>query len=399
MHWRIGTRRAAVIGTFAVALVGSIQTAAAAPQGRVAYYMEWGYGLFDAILIDWNTPNRVRLVNGSGAQLGTAARVATQTTIALDAPISKLQIDGSLDSCGMQPTQRRDTTGFIVRDIAGDANRGRSQVVELGTLTNVDGCDVGLVTPFGAAADVGTTMKRLAMAERPPSKDLVPGTVLAGLGELEWPVDYDYFWETDLVTLYAGNLALFGRSGHVVPAEFNGDKWLVLGLPQGQRAFTRLEIDDETGAEAWMRAEWSGGLPQRVITDLVVKTDTKAGFGTERQASRIWEIGLFYKLQDKSQFRLYLGGTGERLDLYLSEGSVTHIPITWGFVGKNIVIRRLVGAGPTQRERTWIPLRNGGDRVRFVMESENNIYSDGSVRPFIPPRVNFFIDRGRAVAP
>lgn len=396
MNLRRFVRRLAVIASLGITAMGSVPAALAASPGQLAYYPTWGNGVFDAVLIDWRNPSRVRVVIGAGAQLGTSTRSGSQAVIGLDAPISRLQVSSELNSCDEQSTQRKDTTALVVRDVSGNASRGVSQVVEIGTITNLDGCDAGLVVPFGAPTDAGKSMKRVTMSERPSVRDVAPGTVMAGFGEFEWPVDYEFSWETDLVTLYAGGQALFARSGHLVHAEFNNDKWLVFDLAQGQRAFTRLEIDDETGAETWLRAEWSGGLPQRVIADLVVKTEAKAGFGTERQAARIWDSGLFYLSDSKAQWRLFVGGTGERIDI--SPGSEVHIPLTWGIVGKSIVQRRLVSAGPSQRERTWVPLRSV-DKVRFVMESENTILADGTVRTFIPPRVNFYIDRGRAVAP
>lgn len=399
MYLHLWARRFAGPVLLMFASIGIAPNAAAASPGQTAYYPSWGRGNFDAVLIDWISPGRARVVIGAGAQLGTLAPQGSQTMIALDAPISKLQVSGDLNSCDEQPTLRKNTTALVVRNLSGSSDRGTSQIVEIGTLTHVDGCEAGRIIPFGTPTDAGTSMKRLAMSERPSVRDVSPGTVMAGFGEYEWPVDYEFFWESDLVTLYAGGLALFARSGHLVRADFNNDKWLVFELPQGQRAFTRLEIDDETGAETWLRAEWSDGQPERVIADLVVKSDPRASFGSARRMSRVWDMGLFYLLPDRTQFRLYAGGKGERVEILQSEGTETHIPITWRFVDKSIVLNRLVGNGPNRRERTWMPLRTGSDKVRLVMESENTIFPDGTVRTFIPPRVNFYIDRGPAIAP
>jgi hypothetical protein len=396
MNLRRFVRRLAVNAFVGIAATAGVPGAWATSLGQLAYYPAWGNGVFDAVLIDWRSAGQVRVVIGAGAQSGSSTQAGSQAVITLNAPISKLQVSSELNSCDEQSTQRKDTTALVVRDVRGNPKRGVSQIVEIGTLTNVDGCDAGAVVPFGTLTDAGKTMKRVAMSGRPSVRDVTPGTVMAGFGEFEWPVDYEFSWETDLVTLYAGGQALFARSGHLVHAEFNNDKWLVFDLPAGQRAFTRLEVDDETGAETWLRAEWAGGLPQRVIADLVVKTEAKAGFGTERQTAREWQSGLFIQMPDKVLWRFFLGGTGERVDI--SEGSEVHNPLTWSFVGKKVLIRRTQGAGTIQRERTWVPLRNA-DKVRFVMENENTLRADGSTSVFIPPRVNFYIDGGRAIAP
>lgn len=398
MNLRRIARRLAVPALFALVSTSLTQHAQAARPGQTAYYPQWGTGVIYGALIDWNGTNRVRVVTSAGAQLGTVSRSGTQSVISLDAPISTLQVNSELNSCEELSTQRKDTMAFVVRDLSGDANRGISQIVEMGTLTNVDSCDIGQVFPFGLPTDAGLTLKRVAMEERPDIRDLVPGTSLAGFTEVDWPLGFDFDLGADVVTFYAGGQVLFARSGHVVPANFTADRWLVLGLPQGQRAYTRLEIDAETGAQSWLRAEWSGGLPQRVLGELVVKPDAKAGFGTERQTARIWESGLFSQTSITTRFQLYVGGTGERVDTFLLEGTQSRSPITWRFDGKSIVQRRAIGGGTAQRERTWVPMRNA-ERVRFVMENENTIRADGTVSVLFPPRVNFYIDRGRAVAP
>ena len=327
MHLHRWARRFAAPLLLTFVYFGMATYALAASPGLTAYYPSWGYGVYDAVLIDWSQPNQARIVIGAGSKWGTPMSQGLQTVITLDAPISRLQVSGELNSCEEQPTLRKDTTALVVRNLSGGARRGTSQIVEIGTLTHVDGCEAGRIIPFGSPTDTGTSMKRLAMSERPSVRDVSPGTVMAGFGELEWPVDYEFAWESDLVTLYAGGHALFARSGHLVHAEFNSDKWLVFDLAQGQRAFTRLEVDDDTGAETWLRAEWSGGQPQRVIADLVIKVDAKASFGTERKAARIWDSGLFQLLESRSQWRLFIGGAGERIDT--TPGSVVHIPLTW----------------------------------------------------------------------
>jgi hypothetical protein len=391
-------RRFVVPASLAIVAMGSAQTALAARIGQTAYYPAWGTGVIYGALIDWADPARARVVTPAGAQFGTVSRTGAQAVITLAAPISTLQVSGELNSCDEQSTQRKDTTQFVVRDLSGDSERGVSQIVEIGTLTNIDSCDVGQVFSFGSPTDAGLTLKRVAMDKRPSVRDLAPGSTLAGFTEVEWPLGFDFDLGADVVTFYAGGQLLFARSGHVVPAGFTSDKWLVLDLPEGQRGYTRLEVDDETGAESWLRADWANGVPQRVLGELMVKPDTHAGFGTERQAARNWLSGLFAQTSITTVFQLYVGGTGERVDTFLLEGTQSHSRITWRFDGKSIVQRRPIGDGTTLRERTWVPLRNA-DKVHFVFENENTIRANGTVSVLFLPRVNFYIDRGRAVAP
>ena len=94
---------------------------------------------------------------------------------------------------------------------------------------------------------------------------------------------------------------------------------------------------------------------------------------------------------------LYQGGTGERVSKDLATGTESRVPITWVFYGKDIVQTRF--SGTVRRDRAWVPLRNIGGNIRFVMESETATLSDGTIQPIILPRVNFYVDTGKAVAP
>jgi len=67
--------------------------------------------------------------------------------------------------------------------VSGTAGKGTSQVVDIGTLTDIDGCTPGALTPFGSPNNPGSTVNHLDMAKRPPVDDLVPGARLAGPSE------------------------------------------------------------------------------------------------------------------------------------------------------------------------------------------------------------------------
>lgn len=375
--------------------------AAAGPLTQVAYYPTPGTGVFGGMVIDWQGASRVRLVNDRGAQLGTATRSGTpsgaQTVVTLDAPLTSLVGSNEPDRCGDFPLLRQDTRQVVVRDTDAGLLRGASQVVEMGTLTPIEGCDAGVSVPFGAATDAGTAMKRVAMVARPLTLDLLPGVQLAGLSDQPWLPDAGPTLAADVVSFYAGNQLRFSRNGRVVPAAFNADRWLVLDLGGTERAYTRLAVDLATSAEVWLRADWAGGEMQRVVADPVVKLVGPVGFGTEAQAARVWESSLFLATRQPFFFHLYQGGGGERVAKDLDAGTQARLPLQWRFAGADIVQTRVI-PGVGRHERIWVPLRNRGADTRFVMESEVLRFDDG--RPdqmVILPRVNHYIDRGPAV--
>lgn len=392
--WRFAA--VAVAGLFTL---GAAVPAAADTITQVAYFRVLGSSTIDSLLIDWQGASRARVANLAGAQSASVARDAAQAVLTLDGPLSGVEFGVDPDSCGEFPLLRRDTNQIVVRHVSGGLLRGTSQVVAIGTLTPTEGCDAGVPVPFGSLTDPGATMNRLAMVARPPTFDLLPGTRIAGFSEQPWLTDGSALLAADVVTLYAGNQALFSTSGRVVPAAFNADRWFVLNFGTFERAYTRLDIDLVSGAETWMRAEWSGGQVQRVAADTVVKLVGPVGFGGEAQASRVWESGLFSASQTPFFINLYAGGSGERILQDLDAGTETRQPITWTLSGANIVQTRISSDGLVQFERTWVPLRNRGDKIRFVMESETLAFDGGPPEVNIAPRVNFYIDRGAAVPP
>lgn len=372
----------------AALLAASLPGAAFAATKSTAY-VNVGDGNFSAYLIDWMPKGKARVANNHGAQGGVVANDGTQKVITLNAPIS-FTFD-NWDECGEEIRQRSDTRQVVVRDHTG----GVTQFVEIGTITNIGGCQDGLSVPFGSLTDAGRSLDRVPMAARPPVTDLVPGTQIAGFSE-----DVMLPGETavahDVVTMQAGGLR-FHASGHTVPAAFNADQWLVLDLPSGQRAYTRLALEAKTGGETWMMADWSAGKPRRVEELMVVKPSAGAGFGTVLQASRMWNSGQFIESRTPFFFYLYKNGTGERVLKDLDLATENRTPIhSWNFDGPDLLMHRDFGSAGT-RDRAWVPLSNFG-KVRWVMESETA--SDGTdTFVLIKPRVNYYLDTGKAVKP
>lgn len=381
-----------LLGLCAVAalLAGAIPGSAIAAAAKSTAYYGVGIGTSAAYLIDWLPKKKVRVAQQQGAQTGTVSDDGTQKLISLTSPIS-VTVD-SVDDCGEAIQQRTDLRQLVVRDLAG----GAAQVVEIGVVVNIGGCQDGLTVPYGSPTDPGLGLSRLAMAARPSVADLTPGTQVAGFSE-DVMLPGELSVAEDVVTLQAGAMQ-FQSTGHVVPAAFNANQWLVLDLPGFQRAYTRLAVDARTGGETWLMADWAGGEAQRVESRLIVKTAAGAGFGTVTQASRMWESGLFVNTRQPFFFHLYKTGTGERVQKDLDLGTESRVPIdSWGFDGLNLVQTRVVGN--SQRHRTWAPLRNQGSKFRWVMESEIIVPNGGTPFTLIKPRVNYYEDTGKAVPP
>jgi len=372
----------------AVAAAALIGLSLPAGAKETAYFLpEYGYS--DALLIDWRANGTARVVNSVGAQVGVVTSDAVQRVVTLNSPIS--QTYEATDSCDFLIQVRQDLNQVVVRDSGKTA-----QIVGIGTLTNLGGCQDGLVTPFGSLTDAGATHAQIAMAKRPPLTDLVPGAVVAGFSEDTSP--NDPFPAQDVVVVQAGSV-LFQSSSNTVPLTTTSDGWLLLGLPAEQRGYTRLAFDAKTGGEHWLRAVWANGQVQQVYEATLVKPEVGASFGTSRQASRMWQSG--FSLGSRTPFYIYLyqTGNGERVSQDLDAGTEFRSPITWQFSGNDILQTRLLGGGTIRGERTWVPLRDVGTYDEWVMESERWTFADGSVNTLIKPRISRYVDTGKAVPP
>ena len=113
----------------------------------------------------------------------------------------------------------------------------------------------------------------------------------------------------------------------------------------------------------------------------------------------MWDSGIFIATRKPFFFYLYKTGTGERVQKDLDLGTESRTPITsWGLDGGNLWQQRLLGGGTIQRNRTWVPLRNEGSKTHWVMESEVQVDDTGATT-LIKPRVNYYLDTGKAVPP
>lgn len=371
-------------------LAGMLGTAAARQVLHVG-----PLNVIGAHLFDWRSGGRATVVNDVGRAEGAWAAVGTQRVLTLDAPQTREPFETIDPDCPDVVSVVQDRyTQFGVTVTAGTEARGESVVAAALETVTLSGCNAGRVVPVQTLADPGVATRHLDMALRPSIADLTPGVVLAGPSEDAARTPDQFIVSADVVTFGSGSLS-FAATGNVHPTSLVSG-WLVLGLPGHQRAYTRFAVDRRTGAETWVDADWAAGQPQRVFEVLMVKPAAGAGFGTVRQASKVWESGLFAGSNNPFFIHLYRDGSGERVAQDVAAGTETRTPLTWAFSGSDIVQTRTLGGGTGTRR--WVPLRNGAG-VRFVMESETQTLSDGTLVPFIAPRVNFYLDQGPATPP
>jgi hypothetical protein len=372
----------------AVATAGLVGLSLPASAKETAYFPS-EYGSIGGYLIDWRANGTARVVNIVGAQVGVVTSDAAQRVVTLNSPIS--QTYDSTDSCDLFIQVRQDLNQVVVRE-SGKA----AQLVDIGTFTNLGGCEDGLVVPFGSLTDPGFTYAQIAMSKRPSQADLVPGTLIAGFSEDTTPGDDTP--AQDVAVIQAGSV-LFRSSGNTVPLSTNSDGWLLLGLPAEQRGYARLAFDAKTGGERWLRAVWANGEVQQVHVADLVKPEVGANFGTLKQASRMWQLSWTLGSRNPFYIYLYQTGNGEKVFKNLDAGTEIRQPITWQFAGNDIVQTRFFGGGTIRQDRTWVPLRDVGTYDEWVMESEWRTFADGTGFSIIKPRILRYVDTGKAVPP
>lgn len=368
----------------------ALALAASAASAAPVLHVGETRGNNQAYLFDWRGAT-ASIVTTQGRSEATVVSFGTQRQATLATPFSLTYQTSDPDCPDLPVDVRRDVLILSVTRLSGTENRGSSKVVEVGEETTLSGCNTGRVVPFGHPSDAGFATRHLAASLRPSMADLVAGVALAGPSDQP---GLGTFPAADVVSIGAGTWSFPTSGGNYGVGMVDG--WAVLGLAIGERGYTRFAVD-RNGAETWIAADWAAGQPQAVYRTLMVKPAAGAGFGTPRQAARVWESGLFIGTNTPFFFHLYRGGTGERVSQDLLAGTETRQPITWGFSGNNLVTQRTFGDGAIG-SRTWVPLRNSGSS-RFVMESEVRTLPDGTEQTFILPRVNFYVDEGVATPP
>lgn len=352
-----------------------------------------------AYLVDWKAGNWARVVGVSGAGIGAFTDDGTQRVVTLGAALSYISSSSDLDCFGNQYTQRVDTRQFVFRKVAGSVVNGRTEVVEIGTITALDGCSAGRILPFGSLTEPGSAMQHRALSAREPMTDVLPGFTIAGFaegpgGDIFDPIGAYDPRGTDVVTLETPTSLRFQRTGTVVPATLNAEQWLMLQMPGFERGYTRIAFDKASGAEIWLAANFRDGVPVQVDSAMMIKPVPGFSFGSGARSSRMWESAVTLGTDFPVFFYLYRDRTGERVDKDLTTGDESRDPTTWRFAGSDIVQTYFDGT----RRRTWTPLARNGNYM-FVFENESRKYPGQPRILYIPNRVNFYVDRGPALRP
>lgn len=349
-----------------------------------------------AYLVSSLSEARAWVVNGYGRSKGRVETLAGGgRRITLDKPI--VYGAPSKDSCGSWGTVKRHLQEVVIHPLDGTRGEGHSSVAELGVQTWLIGCEQGKTEPFGSADALGEAMVHREMSRWPATSDLLPGTQLAGVVEVENPDHYTILPQ-DILEFLPDRKARFLRSGTVVPYMRAAGRWYVLALAGFERGYARIAVDSESGGETWLIAEWADGAPAAVSTDLLAKVQPDAEFGNVMQTARQWQhtwsgdTPLVFT-------NLYENGQGQRLQRDSPGGQVNFAyDLDWKFDGRNVV-QDYLGTDGYPRQRTWQPVAVRGT-FRFVMESETIDPLVGSgPEPYIAPRLVYFEDFGAAVLP
>lgn len=350
-----------------------------------------------AYLVDTNAKKKTaQVATNSGASSGRYADSGTQRTIDLTTPLS-FEIFGDWTDCQVQQVWRRDVQTLTLKRVSGSAKKGQTALVQSGVDVEIAGCNVGQVTPFGSPSDAGVTLSHLALSERPSMADVVPGTRWAGVHEDSY-TPQEYFPGTmaaDVVSWQSSGLLRFEKSGRSVAASVNAEGWWSLGLPTGERRYTRLSRDKATGAEVWLMGDFNGSQFTWASAWWVSPYRPGRGFGDVAAASRTWSHGLIPTEYFRNMYTDFSG------DVYSYGGPdfgwSRQLGWTWQFSGLNINhSQETVSAS---RARPWEPVRRVGT-AQWVMEEYRLTWkSDGEVLLLIPRRLMHYIDTGPAIKP
>lgn len=389
-----GARRTVLL--LSAAFLGATAQAAVI---QTAYYVE-SHGRSNTFLVDWNnTRLKADIVDAQGRMSGTYTDDGSRRVVTLTSP-RVFDFPGEhFDSCGQPATTRSTETRFAFLRQSGTERSGTTAISADASRVVLDGCDAGLVLSSSSIDDITEAQSHLRMTSRPSMSDTVAGARWAGFSEtprtdLQSQV---FSLETDVTLLQAGGLMQFTRTGTAVPAAVNSQGWLMLTFASFNRGYTRLKVDTSTGAETWLMADFVADKPAWTQEILVTRSLAGGTFGTLTQAARQWNSGLFVDTNNPFTINLYKDGTGERISKDLAAGTETRSPIeSWVFDGPNIVqTRRPSSTAPFSFVRTWEPIGNQG-KIRWILEREIRRMNDGTEYPLIAPRVNFYIDNGRA---
>jgi hypothetical protein len=384
---RIGLHAVLLSTVMALPLVAG----AAGPRQEVYYIGPTG-GLYYADLVEILGHGKVRVARDTGAQTGKASITSLRKDILLDAPLSSF-VDGQCAD-GNWAYQRRDVSRIVYQDSDKGTKPSSSTQWELGTLTNVDGCDIGHVEQFGDLNAPGTAMTHLNMGDNLPSMDGLFGTSrFGGLSDQPWPIDNAP--EVDVVAFQSDRTLQFNRTGTTYPTLAVG-RWLTFAAPDGeQRGYVRLALVKEWYAEIWLLARFQNGQIVRVLPRLMSKATANASFGSVKNMSRSWLYGVTVGTPYPMWIRLHEDGREQRV--FTDENGLQYpesSPWSWVIAGPLIEqTRDQWYGGEMQRHKSWEPVATRPG-LRWVIDRDWFVFADGHTDFWGPRRMQLFFDDG-----
>jgi len=385
-------------------LAWALATCALPVAAKTMYYVPTASGQTGAWVVSFGDSDKVRVVGQVGNRQGTYTDSGTEQVVTLNKALSYeyLSAPGDVDCHGQRYQKRYDLQQLVFRrDANVSSKKGKSSIVEIGVIVHVGGCTPGTVEPSGSPSDPGYPVQHFAENKRAPMADVAAGFTIAGFREGPAPDPYlNPFAQiaADRLTLDNATTARFLGSGTTVAASLNAEQWLVLAMPGFERGYTRIVLNSASGTETWMEAEFQDGKAQRVTNVMMVKPVPGASFGTKSEAARIWESFVGIGTNTPFFFTLYGNWTGETISKNIAANTESRVPLTWGFDGSDIVTSRTLGGGSVVATRRWQPLSRTGKYV-VVMEEEVRKPSASPSFVYIPARVVFYVDRGKATPP
>ncbi len=349
-----------------------------------------------AYVITWDTVHHTaHIAETFGTADGSYTDDGVQRIITLDHPL--VSTDYVYDCNGNVIPAEDDLLQLVLRSAGGAPKKGVTQLVPIGTVTDIGGCTPGQVTPYGSVTDAGYPMDRLAMSLRAPMDDLVAGAQIAGMTETPLAVPGDLGSLSADVTTFGAGSVTFNRTGHQFSTTLTADGWLVIDFGSFQRGYTRLTQDARSGEEIWLGAEWQDNAPGVLELSMMAKPNAQAGFGGRGAASHDWASGRFLNSYAPTDYAMYHDYTGLRTATPVDGSDPYLTAYTWGLGGTDLQLA-ISGANGVDR-RTWTPVANHG-KTHFVIESGEEYDANGNwLYTTILPRVNFFIDQGKTTKP
>lgn len=378
-------------------LTAMVPQAWAAPGQDVAYYpAEWGY--LGANLVTWDVaPGRALVLSTVGRHLGRYVADEKGRTITYDQAKVISNYSTYYDSCSQFVQTSYSSTRIRFKQSEGSVDMGKSLITADAQEVVEAGCDKGLVVWSSSVDDAGTYgYNHVLMSLRQGQADLKVGARIAGMksGAVS-DGNAAYMSPADIATLTKGRGLQFADVNQTFSYRVDAQGWWVLDLPNGQRAFTRLQTDAQ-GGQVWLMADVVNGKKQWVQKALMTSAKPSSKFGSVEVAARNWEAGFTVDDPDYGFFtRLRADGTGERGSLDRVTGEFFGAPLnSWSLQNGKVVQDIRVSGGDYKRYRTWQSVNKVGD-VRWVLEDDSSVYPDGSPGPFVIfKRVHPQVDRG-----